>query len=116
MPRHLEGWTLRPIVSFLLGTGARRGEALALRWKDVDLEKGTVRIERSILKAQHYILADEPVTFEPVSGIEIGITGEKQVKPCFCPRRRPKLSTILSAKYGLTRNLRPLRPRFGTGA
>jgi len=46
--KHLEGRTLRPIVSFLLGTGARRGEALALRWKDADLEKGIVRIERSI--------------------------------------------------------------------
>ena len=32
--RHLDGQSLRPIVSFLLGTGARRGEALALRWKD----------------------------------------------------------------------------------
>jgi integrase len=46
--RHLEGRTLRPIVSFLLGTGARRGEALALRWKDLDFDKGVVRIERSL--------------------------------------------------------------------
>ncbi len=49
--RHLEGRTLRPIVSFLLGTGARRGEALALRWKDIDLAKAVVRIERSQTKA-----------------------------------------------------------------
>jgi integrase len=46
--RHLEGRTLRPIVSFLLGTGARRGEALALRWKDLHLDKAIVRIERSL--------------------------------------------------------------------
>jgi integrase len=46
--RHLQGRTLRPIVSFLLGTGARRGEALALRWKDVDLDNGVVRVERSL--------------------------------------------------------------------
>lgn len=45
---HLQGRTLRPIVSFLLGTGARRGEALALRWKDLNLDKGVVRIERSL--------------------------------------------------------------------
>jgi integrase len=44
----LEGRTLRPVISFLLGTGARRGEALALRWKDLDLAAGTVRIERSL--------------------------------------------------------------------
>lgn len=29
-------------------TGARRGEVCALRWSDVDLDAGTVRIERSI--------------------------------------------------------------------
>ena len=46
--RHLQGRTLRPIVSFLLGTGARRGEVLALRWKDVDLDNGVVRVERSL--------------------------------------------------------------------
>ena len=45
--RHLEGRTLRPIVSFLLGTGARRGEVLAVRWEDVNLQKNLVRIERS---------------------------------------------------------------------
>jgi integrase len=45
---HLEGRTLKPIVSFLLGTGARRGEALALRWGDIDLDKAIVRIERSV--------------------------------------------------------------------
>ena len=44
----LEGRTLRPIVAFLLGTGARRGEALALRWKDVNFDTGVIRIERSL--------------------------------------------------------------------
>jgi integrase len=46
--RHLDGHMLRPIVSFLLGTGCRRGEALGVRWQDVDLDRGVVRIERSI--------------------------------------------------------------------
>jgi integrase len=36
-----------PLVLFLADTGARLGEALALRWIDVDLEGGTARIARS---------------------------------------------------------------------
>lgn len=36
-----------PLVLFLVDTGARLGEALALRWIDVDLEAGTARIARS---------------------------------------------------------------------
>lgn len=62
MLRHLVGRTLRPIVSFLLGTGARRGEALALRWKDVDLDNGVVRIERSLEQTKAGLRFKSPKT------------------------------------------------------
>jgi integrase len=59
---HLQGRTLRPIVSFLLGTGARRGEALALRWSDVDLQKSVVRIERSLEQTKGSLWIKSPKT------------------------------------------------------
>jgi integrase len=37
-----------PLVLFLADTGCRIGEAIGLRWTDVDLEAGIARIERSI--------------------------------------------------------------------
>ena len=43
-----EGSTLEVLVALGLATGARRGELLALRWADVDLDAGVVRIERSL--------------------------------------------------------------------
>jgi integrase len=46
--RYLEGRTLRPIVSFLLGAGCRRGEVLALRWKDIYWSSSRVYFERSL--------------------------------------------------------------------
>jgi integrase len=36
-----------PILSFILGTGLRRGDALALRWAQVDLDQGTARVNGS---------------------------------------------------------------------
>ena len=36
----------RPLAEFLIGTGARISEALAVRWPDVDLDAGVVRIAR----------------------------------------------------------------------
>jgi integrase len=60
--QHLAGRTMRPIVSFMLGTGARRGEALALRWKDVDLETATVRIERSVEQTKAGLRIKAPKT------------------------------------------------------
>jgi integrase len=60
--RHLNGRALRPIVSFLLGTGARRGEVLALRWQDLDLDKGVVRIERAVEQTKAGLRIKAPKT------------------------------------------------------
>lgn len=46
--RRVTGSTLRPIVILMLTSGVRRGEALALRWSDVDLDAGKIKIERSL--------------------------------------------------------------------
>ena len=40
--------SLYPIVAVALGTGMRRGELLALRWKDVDLDAAQLRVEQSL--------------------------------------------------------------------
>ena len=47
---HVEGDRLHPLWRFIVVTGCRRGEALGLRWGDVDLEAGTAVItnQRSI--------------------------------------------------------------------
>jgi integrase len=60
--RHLNGRTLRPIVSFLIGTGCRRGEVLALRWQDVDLEKAIVRIAHSVEQTKGELRIKAPKT------------------------------------------------------
>jgi integrase len=60
--RYLEGRTMRPIISFLLGTGARRGEALALRWNDLNLERSVVRIERSLEQSKAGLRFKSPKT------------------------------------------------------
>ncbi len=44
----LEGHPLQAVGVLALSSGARRGELLALRWSDVDLDGGTMRIERSL--------------------------------------------------------------------
>lgn len=52
------------------GTGARRGEICALRWSDIDLERATVRIERSVAATKEagvYITTTKTDRFRLVS-------------------------------------------------
>ena len=39
-----------PILRFLVSTGARRGEALGLRWEDVDFDRSRISIRRALTK------------------------------------------------------------------
>jgi len=41
---------LEPILRFLVSTGARRGEALGLRWEDVDFDRSRITIRRALTK------------------------------------------------------------------
>lgn len=43
----VEGDRLGPLWRFLIATGTRRGEALGLRWSDVDLDGSAVAVRRS---------------------------------------------------------------------
>ena len=44
----IKGDRLYPIAALAIATGMRRGELLALQWRDVDLERGTLSVERSL--------------------------------------------------------------------
>jgi integrase len=46
--RRLQGRSVYPLAAIALSTGMRRGELLALRWGDVDLDRAVIRVEQSI--------------------------------------------------------------------
>jgi integrase len=43
-----DGTDIGAAIAVALGSGCRRGELLGLRWRDVDLERSTLRVERSV--------------------------------------------------------------------
>jgi excisionase family DNA binding protein len=46
---------LKPILKVALNTGMRRGEILGLRWSQVDLDKKTIRVERTKSGRNRYV-------------------------------------------------------------
>lgn len=58
----LRGRSLYPVAVVALATGMRRGEILALRWGDVDLDAGQIRVERSLEQTAAGLRFKEPKT------------------------------------------------------
>jgi len=51
-----------PLWRLIASTGMRRGEALGLRWADVDLNAGTVNVTRTVIIVDHVIQFGDPKT------------------------------------------------------
>jgi integrase len=62
MLNKLRGTAIYPIAAIALGTGVRRGELLALRWQDIDFDKGLVRVERSLESSKDGLRFKAPKT------------------------------------------------------
>ena len=58
----VEGERLEALYSVALAVGLRKGEALGLRWKDVDLDKGTIRVQGALQRINGKLQRVEPKT------------------------------------------------------
>jgi integrase len=66
------GTRYAPLFALLVHTGLRRGEALALQWSDVDLERHTLRVRGTLSRIDGALVVTEPKTaksrrFVPIS-------------------------------------------------
>jgi integrase len=59
----------RPLAELLIGTGARISEALAVRWPDVDLDAGVIRIARQRAREG---AGTSPTKGKPFRSVQIG--------------------------------------------
>ena len=57
-----KGERLEALYVLALNTGMRQGELLALKWDDVDLEAGTLRVRRTLTKTGRVYTTGEPKT------------------------------------------------------
>ena len=60
----VDGHALQGFVAVALGCGLRLGEALGLRWDDVDLERGTLQVRRALQRFGGDTAARRPLLAE----------------------------------------------------
>jgi integrase len=66
---HIAGDRLAELFELIVGTGLRRGEALALRWSDVDLERRVLRVRRSVTDVGGRLVIGKPKTAGSAAGV-----------------------------------------------
>lgn len=119
-----QGGRYGPLLGFLLASGCRVGEALGLRWSDVDFEAGTVRIERQVTELRSRPIEGLPKTLAGLRTVALPAWGlallrrrwlqalvEGQAGRVFCTERGTvplqgnvrRALTGLCAKLGLPR-------------
>lgn len=70
--RHLSGRPLRMPVILAANTGMRRGEVLAVRWKDIDFDTATLTVAQVIEKTRKSVALKEPKTDRSRRAISLG--------------------------------------------
>jgi integrase len=111
---------LRAAIATAIGSGCRRGELLALRWSDVDLDKGTLRIARSLERVtirtaervRYELRFKEPKTkrsrrtiaLPPFAVERLRHHRLEQAERFFSAGRRPDTETLLFERDGLPWN------------
>ncbi len=66
-----EGSRYHSLLVLLAGTGLRRGEALALKWSDVDLDAGTVRVRGTLSRVGGDLVVTKPKTEKSLRTVPI---------------------------------------------
>jgi integrase len=116
----LRGRALYPIIALALATGMRRGELLALRWGDVDLDAGRIQVERSLEQTKAGLRFKEPKTKHGRRSIKIPASVVTELKAHWTQQqaRRLKLGVgrmAISSFLAGKAQQEALMPRRGNG-
>ncbi len=106
--------SIYPQIVVLLSTGMRRGELAGLQWRDLDLDAGKLRIERTVEKTKmHGLRLKEPKTKRgrraitlPASAVEVLRTARRSSSfasrlALASSRRTPSCSAMSKARFAI---------------
>jgi integrase len=68
------------LFEFLVNTGLRRGEALALRWSDVDLDVGAIRVRGTLGRVNGALVVTEPKTAKSRRSVPLSTAAERVLR------------------------------------
>ncbi len=106
--REIAGHRLYPAFYLLANTGMRRGEVLGLRWKDVDFERATLSVSRSLVNVAYQPqLSDvktnngrRTIDLEPKTMTVLRVWKKRQIEERMLANLRPPADLIFAHPDG----------------
>ncbi len=74
------GDKLEALYVLAIATGLRQGELLALKWEDVDLERGMLRVRRTLTRTGGKVSIGEPKTKKSRRGVNLTAAAVKALQ------------------------------------
>jgi integrase len=75
-----QGSRYAPVFELLVNTGLRRGEALALRWSDVDLDESVLRVRGTLARVDGGLIVTEPKTAKSKRSVHVSPTSARVLR------------------------------------
>jgi integrase len=86
------GRAIFPIATLALATGMRRGELLALRWQDIDLDRAKITVARSLEQTKAGLRFKEPKTAHGRRTISLPATAIIEVRTHWRAQQQQRLA------------------------
>jgi integrase len=87
------GNRFEPLYVLAVTTGMRQGELLGLRWDDVDLKNGVVRVRRTLSRHKGHLVLGEPKTMLSRRTVRLTEAAVKTLKE-HLPRQREQMERL----------------------
>lgn len=71
--------TIFPVINFMLHTGVRTQEALAIQWGDIEFEHNRIYIRRALTKQMSFDVHGKKVSAETVVGMTKSLSGTREI-------------------------------------
>lgn len=127
--RKIESWSIEEITDFLevvkdtkiylpcliaFHTGMREGEICALRWEDIDIDKGIININHNMIEKKGIGLVLEPPKTESSKATVVMTSALKSIlEKELIEKKKHKLKTRIDLEYICSwEDGRPLRPNY----
>lgn len=80
-----------PVFELLVNTGLRRGEALALRWSDIDFDRSVLRVRGTLARVDGELIITSPKTANSVRSVHMSAATDRILRSARLAQKQERI-------------------------